>query len=918
MIKNTGKVELTNVCFREDSFDGLIYGSASGVGKWTHKFENGKHTWTFNDVLEPDEIITLTLRFNTTASGEFTNFVSAGSNQTEILTANATVTVLKPEFKVEKILLTPKVALGEQVIYEIIIRNTGEADLTNIVVEEMPDASLVFDHYDDGGLFKHSLVSGKHIWTLDKLNKGNYAGFRLYFNTTATGNISNKISVKSDEISEEIITSNNTTVLLPAFSLEKICLLPNVLVGNQTQFQIVIKNTGKIQLTDVYFTEESFNGLIYDSAVGEGIWTHKFENGKHTWTLNKALEPGEIIGLTLIFNTTAKGNFTNFVSAGSNQTEVLTANATVHVFEGKVPEPPVQNLTGMDVFKTVITQEAVLGGQITFQIVVQNTGNTNLENVKISEILPDGLIYDYFTDYLGLWRYNGDLTWSATRAILPGEYAGFFVTFNTTKAGRFENHIVVSGDNTNITPGNTSFDVLNPSFTIEKILVEDYILNGTQATFEIVIHNTGNASLSGVTVKEYGFNGLIYNNFVDNLGVWTYNGDLTWTMNSKLLPGEYVVLSVTFNTTTPGNFTNFVSGSSNETGILIANATVHVLDNKTGPEQNSSDDYKMDVFKTVVTQEAVLGGQITFQIVVHNTGNKNLENVKVSEILPDGLIYSNFVDYLDLWTYNGDLTWSATRAIVPGEYVGFFVTFNTTKPGKFENNITVTADKANATAGNTSFEILNPDFTIEKILVEDNIANGGQATFEIVIHNTGTAPLTNLTVREYFFDGLVYDHFVDYSGLWSYIGDLTWTMNSKLAPGEYVGFFVTFNTTKDGKFINIVVANSTECDNKFSNNATVSVHNETVDIRMVCLTPLVIVGNQVTFEISVQNTGNIPITALKISEYDFEGLIYDHYMDYLGHWINDGITWTLNTTLVPGEVTSLFVVFNTTKTWKLH
>ena len=912
VIRNTGKAELTNVYFTEDSFDGLIYDSAIGEGIWIHKFENAKHTWTLNDVLEPDEIITLTLRFNTTASGKFTNFVSAASDQTGGVYANASVTVLKPEFKVEKIVLTPKVALGEQVRYEIVIHNTGEANLTNIVVEEMPDASLIFDHYVDGGLFKHSVVAGKHIWTLDKLAKGTYAGFMLYFNTTRAGNVSNQIVVKSDEIPENTTVSNNTTVLLPAFSVEKICLIPNVLVGNQTLFQIVIKNTGKVELTDVYFSEDSFDGLIYDSAIGEGIWTHKFENGKHTWTLNEALEPDELAVLTLRFNTTAKGNYTNFVSASSNQTGVLTANATVHVFEGKVPEPPVQNTTEMDVFKIVITQEAVLGGQITFQFVVHNTGNANLENAKISEILPDGLVYDHFVDYLGLWMYNGDLTWSATRAIVPGEYAGFFVTFNTTKAGKFENHIVVTANNTNTTPGNTSFEVLNPVFTIEKILVEDNIINGGQAVFEIVIHNTGNAPLTNVCVKEFDFNGLIYSDFADYLDLWTYNGDLSWTMKSKLMPGEYAELLVIFNTTDVGNFTNFVSGSSNETGIQIVNSTVHVLDDKPGPEQNSSDDYSMDVFKIVITQEAVLGGQITFQFVVHNTGNKNLENVKISEMLPEGLIYSHFVDYLGLWMYNGDLTWSATRAIVSGEYAGFFVTFNTTKAGKSVNHIVVTANNTNTTPANTSFEVLNPDFTVEKILVEDNIVNGNQAVFEIVVHNTGSASLTNLTVREYFFEGLLYDHFTDYLDLWTYNGDLSWTMNAKLLPGEYVGFFVTFNTTKDGVFTNIVVANSSECDNKFS-NTSVSVHNETVDISQICLTPLVIVGNQAIFEIIVRNTGKVNIDNLKLSEFDYEGLIYDHYMDYLGHWINDGITWTLNSTLVPGEVTSLFVVFNTTR-----
>ena len=139
--------------------------------------------------------------------------------------------------------------------------------------------------------------------------------------------------------------------------------------------------------------ETSYDGLIYDSAVGGGIWTHKFENGKHTWTLNKALEPGEIIGLTLIFNTTAKGNFTNFVSAGSNQTEVLTANATVNVLK---PEFKVE--------KIVLTPKVTLGEQVRYEIVVHNTGETELHNITITELSFDGLVYDSFMDY-DLQRY---------------------------------------------------------------------------------------------------------------------------------------------------------------------------------------------------------------------------------------------------------------------------------------------------------------------------------------------------------------------------------------------------------------------------------------------------------------------------------------------------------------------------------
>ena len=901
---NTGNVKLTNVTVYETSFDGLVYDSFKASDLWVYSIIRGVNAWTFKEDLHPGEEISFFTVFNTTTNGTFVNNVVASSDNTIDAQANATVNVLKPDFKVEKIVLTPKVTLGEQASYEVVVHNTGETDLTNIVVEELPDASLIYDHYVDKGLFKHSVVAGKHVWTLDKLTKDEYAGFILYFNTTRAGNISNQIIVKCDEDPENTTVSNNTTVVIPSFSLEKISLTPTVVLGQSVLFEIVIRNTGKAELTNVYFTEDSFDGLVYDSAVGEGIWTHKFENAKHTWTFNDVLEPDEIITLTLRFNTTASGKFTNFVSAASDQTGGVYANASVTVLK---PEFKVE--------KIVLTPKVALGEQVRYEIVIHNTGEANLTNIVVEEMPDASLIFDHYVDG-GLFKHSvvaGKHVWTLDK-LAKGTYAGFILYFNTTRAGNVSNQIVVKSDeipeNTTVSNNTT---VLLPAFGVEKICLIPNVLVGNQTQFEIVIRNTGKVELTNVYFTEDSFDGLVYDSSVGE-GIWIHkfeNGKHTWTLNDVLEPDEIIGLILIFNTTAKGNFTNFVSASSNQTGVLTANATVHVFEGKV-PEPPVQNTTEMDVFKIVITQEAVLGGQITFQFVVHNTGNKNLENVKISEMLPEGLIYSHFVDYLGLWMYNGDLTWSATRAIVPGEYAGFFVTFNTTKAGKFENHIVVTANNTNTTPANTSFEVLNPDFTVEKILVEDNIVNGNQAVFEIVVHNTGSASLTNLTVREYFFEGLLYDHFTDYLDLWTYNGDLSWTMNAKLLPGEYVGFFVTFNTTKDGVFTNIVVANSSECDNKFS-NTSVSVHNETVDISQICLTPLVIVGNQAIFEIIVRNTGKVNIDNLKLSEFDYEGLIYDHYMDYLGHWINDGITWTLNSTLVPGEVTSLFVVFNTTR-----
>ena len=906
IVNNTSPVDLTGVSVCEDSYDGLLYDSFRASDSWIHSIIAGKQVWTFKDNLVPGEVISFFTVFNTTSNGTFVNNVVASSDTSSSTQANATVNVLVPKFSVEKVALTQSVVLGSKAVYQIVIHNTGETDLTNIVVEEYPDSSLVYDYFTDNGLFIHSIVNEKHVWTLNRLSKGDYAEFSVYFNTTASGRLVNNVSAESSQTKGKFTAQASVDVIRPEIKVEKIAVNSDVVLSDPAVFEIIVNNTSPVTLTGVSVCEDSYDGLLYDSFRASDSWNHSIIAGKHVWTFTENLLPGEVISFFTVFNTYRNGTFVNNVVVSSDTSSSAQANATVNVL---VPK--------LSVEKVALMQSVSLGSQAVYEIVLHNVGETDLTNIVVEEYPDSSLVYDHFTDN-GLFTHsiiNEKHVWTLNK-LTKGAYAGFLVYFNTTAAGNVTNRISVRSDEIKDTNASNTTNVLLPSFTVEKICLIPNVLVGNQTLFEVAIKNTGKVELTNVYFTEESFDGLIFDSAIGE-AIWTHSivkGKNTWTLNEPLKGDAYIGLILKFNTTAAGNYTNIISAASNQTGVLIANATVHVFENKVPdpPEQNSSNNYSMEVFKIAVTPSVVLNDQITFQIIIHNTGKFNLNNVKVTELIPEGLIYSHFVDYLNIWTYNGDLTWSSNSSIYPGEYVGFYVTFNTTKDGVFTNIVNVAANNTNDSSSNASFNVLKPDFTVEKILVEDNILNGNQATFGIVVHNTGNAPLTGVTVREYDFKGLVYNHFTDYLDIWTYNGDLTWTMNTELLAGEYVALFVTFNTTGEGNFTNIVAADSNECEEKFS-NATVRVFNENIDISMICLTPLVIVGNQAIFEITIQNTGKIPISVLKLSEFDFDGLIYDHYIDYLGEWINDGLTWTLNTTLVPREVTSLFVVFNTTK-----
>ena len=319
------------------------------------------------------------------------------------------------------------------------------------------------------------------------------------------------------------------------------------------------------------------------------------------------------------------------------------------------------------------------------------------------------------------------------------------------------------------------------------------------------------------------------------------------------------------------------------------------------------------------------GNQATFEIVIHNTGKASLNNLIVKDLAPEGLIYDSFIDYLDLWTYNGDLSWTMAGSLVPGEYVAFFVVFNTTEVGDFTNVVVANSSECDNRYSQAVLSVLDVEFDISKVCLTPVTVLGNQVTFEITVQNTGQLNLSSLKLSEISFDGLIFDHYDDYLGYWIYNGDLTWNLAKTLVLRQISSLFVVFNTTDVGNFTNLVLGEIPEDTNgllaadgdansksKFA-QASVEVVKPEYVIEKISINKTAVVGQQVLFEIIVKYIGKVGVDGSVISESEIEGLVFDHFIDYMNVWINDGMTWRLNTALLSGEVRSLYLAYNTTK-----
>lgn len=134
-----------------------------------------------------------------------------------------------------------------------------------------------------------------------------------------------------------------------------------------------------------------------------------------------------------------------------------------------------------------LTPTVSVGNQVTFEIVVTNTGGIVLNNVFVEDYQYDGLFYVGWFDDTGFWRHNKDLPWSLNTVLLLEEKTGFFVVFRAINVGNWTNVIVAGSDEIPNKRANETVEVVSPELTLQKITINNTVIVGDNVIFGIVI-----------------------------------------------------------------------------------------------------------------------------------------------------------------------------------------------------------------------------------------------------------------------------------------------------------------------------------------------------------------------------------------------------------------------------------------------
>ena len=268
----------------------------------------------------------------------------------------------------------------------------------------------------------------------------------------------------------------------------------------------------------------------------------------------------------------------------------------------------------------------------------------------------------------------------------------------------------------------------------------------------------------------------------------------------------------------------------------------------------------------------VAGNPLVYTITVTNTGPSDAANVVVRDPTPPGLTWVSttgacttaFPCALGVVPAGGTRTITATFT-VPPDYSGPSPIANVTDV----SSTTVDTNAANNTATAETTLNRNADVAIAKSVSPGSVLVGQPTTFTVVVTNQGPARVTGLVVQDLLPAGL---SFVSFSASQGSYADATgaWTIGT-LLNAQSATLTLEATVTVAGAITNraLVVAQD-QPDPVASNNSAAAIvngaANADVGVHQAVDKPAPLVGEDVTFTVTVLNAGPSPATGVVVTD----------------------------------------------------
>ncbi|GAB4183578.1 MAG: hypothetical protein OHK0057_02750 [Thermoflexibacter sp.] len=696
---------------------------------------------------------------------------------------------------------TGEILTDDEFWYTLQVSNLGKADATNIVVTDVLPSNVQFVSADNGGV---EAPTGTVKWTLASLAKGASITLKVKVKALTAGteiiNVASVAFESPKDINEEnnqASCSVNIKEKTTDVSIKKKCPDGTIYVGYIFDYTITVTNAkadkGGNDATNVTIIDELPANVVFVSANKGGTYS----SGKVTWVL-PTLEAGKSETVKVTVKAITAGTAVLNSASVSIEKPVDSndkndvASCTIDIKDWN-PEVKCEDVMGTA--KDVAVNNSGLAGLMSswlskVTLTAKAIGDVSFTNIPVNFVTDAG------------WK-----TGSAGVGVQKvGESGPAFLREINYRAEENASEVLRVDFGTDyVTKNITGADVLLSRFYSNEP-------NKTKAEqgFWEAKDEDGNIVGSGEFVATQPLSG-------DN-------------------PGYF---NLEIRTCKPFRYLEFSAGPYN---------TVSSARTETVPDNS---DYLLRELKVICepvcrvdltlvkrcTQSVVVGQEITYTIVVTNTGKDNVTGVSVEDILPAGVEYvAGSADNGGTFD-DGKVTWTGLSISAESSITLTFRAKALTVGAK-QNNAKLTYKhdanaSNNADACTTTVTPIKLDVSITKECRPTSVILGRNFSYRIVVKNnrlvkaTPANTATNLVVTDVLPAGVTFVSATPKDG-YTYDEDtrtITWIIPS-LGDNKTVTFNVTVNAQETGNYpneVSVAVDETTSDDvNKENNKANCS------------------------------------------------------------------------------------------------
>jgi len=404
-----------------------------------------------------------------------------------------------------------------------------------------------------------------------------------------------------------------------------------------------------------------------------------------------------------------------------------------------------------------------------------------------------------------------------------------------------------------------------PALSIAKADTPDPVQAGGLLTYTLVVHNTGSADATGVTITDTIPASTLFA-WAESVGSLE-DDQVQWTGETVNAGGDLAVtFVVTVNSALPDGtiITNDDYGVTCAEGVSAAGSLVSTTV-QSAPV--------LSISKADTPDPVQAGGLLTYTSVVHNSGNADATGVSITDTIPANTVFASADSGGSLV---GDrVQWTGKTVNAGGSLT---VTFVVTVSSPLPEGSTITnadygvtcAEGVSAVGSPMSTTVQSaPVLSISKADTPDPVQAGGLLTYTIVVHNTGSADATGVTITDTIPANTTFA-WADSGG--ALVGDrVQWTGKTVNAGGSLT---VTFVVTVSSPLLNGAIITNADYGVTCAEGVSAAGSPVTTTVQSAPILSIakadtpdpVEAGGLLTYTVVVHNSGSADATSASITD----------------------------------------------------